>query len=197
MTQFNPSHCWYNLDVNTSQAIDQNFEWPVVDKNGRNMIWHYSSPSDIFNQKWLDTLKTAGIDIGGVMLFWRPAGFQNVEAHVDVLNNNPEKSAVAAVNIIVKGRDSAMAWYKTPPGKQEIKWTMAKTPYLTWPIKDLEEVERKELGMNLTMVRVDVPHAIFCGNEERWCISARFMRTFSDWDTAVKSMHYRGLLIPR
>lgn len=197
MTQFNPLHCWYNLDIDTTRAISPEFEWPVMDKNGRNMIWHYPTPSTIFSQKWLDIAKSVGIEIGAAMMFWRPAGFKNVEAHVDVLNKDPNKSAVAAVNIIVKGRDSAMAWYKKPAGNHEVKWTMAKTPYLTWPIDELEEVERKELGMNLSLVRVDVPHAIFCGNEERWCISARFMTNFPDWETAVKAMHYRGLLVPR
>ena len=197
MSRFNPNHCWYNLNVNTNQTINSNFQWPVVNKNGRNMIWHYSNPSEIFSQTWLDLAKSIGLDIGGVMLFWRPAKFQNVDAHVDVLSNNPSKSAIAGLNIVVKGRGSEMAWYKKPAGEHEIKWTMAKTPYLTWPVKDLEEIERKELGMDLTMVRVDVPHAIFCSDEDRWCISARFMQNFPDWETAVKAMYYRELLVSR
>jgi hypothetical protein len=197
MTHFNPNHCWYNLDVDTSHAINENFEWPVVDKNGRNMIWQYSDPSKIFSQTWLDSVKSIGLDLGSVMLFWRPSRFRNIDAHVDVSTKDPAKFATAALNIVINGRGSTMLWYKKPEGEHEIKWTMAKTPYLTWPVKDLEEIERKEIGMALTMVRVDVPHAIYCSDEDRWCISARFRQQFPDWETAVKAMNYRGVLVPR
>jgi hypothetical protein len=91
-----------------------------------------------------------------------------------------------------------MVWYELPEGDHTPKTSSAGTPYLSWPVRDLKEIDRHTLSTTkLTLVRVDVPHAIIVKKHERWCISARpeGPDDFLDWNKTVNYFRSNNLLI--
>jgi hypothetical protein len=181
--------CWYELDIDTLNAFKTGYSLPDV--TGRNFgIW-WVRKDDIFDPSWIKYLSNKGIDIIGSMLFWRPAGFTNVTAHVDVGDG---KTAGFALNWVIGGKDSEMSWYHLPPGPKPVEYTTAGTPFSAWPISQLVETDRRCIQSRMTLVRVDVPHAIFVKDEPRWCISLRTNQHGITWDRCVSFMQEKGLI---
>ena len=190
--------CWYKLNVgDTKHALREDWVFPTVEGNFG--IWDLSA-TKIFNKEWLSYLSQVGLDIKYVMLFYRGPGFNRTTAHIDVYppGTPPVQFLPGAFNYVLQGKGSEMVWYDTPAEPKEVMFTKAKTPYLEWPILQLEEKDRTEIGEELVLVRTDVPHTVAMGNEGRWCISGRFDNMGSvTWDEMVSRVESLNLLIER
>lgn len=159
-------------------------------------IWHRRDLTEIFEKSWLEECNDRGLKFTSAMIFWRPAWSHNHEAHVDILDHGQELLlAAGAFNAIIGGIGSRMRWFGMPPVMEsDLRFTKANTPYLSWPTDQLVKESDAELGgPHISLVRVDIPHAISVAQEPRWCISLRVanIRDFSCWESMVD--HYLGL----
>lgn len=187
--------CWHNINLDTSFAINPSWQFPIVDNSARHICRY--SPSEIFSTKWLEYMKNNSFDVSGAMIFYGPPNFQNIDAHVDLMTRDVIKPAIYALNWIIGGKYSEMVWYNMPDiSNQEIKWTPANTPFMKWPVSSLNEVDRHSISTELTMVRVDIPHAIFVKDEPRWCISIRIndIDSIIDWQSAIDYFDSKNLI---
>jgi hypothetical protein len=180
---------WYKTTIDTGQALNPLWRWPTVDKNTN--VWG-KTPSEVFDQQWLNHLDDLGIAVDWILIFYRPSGFQHQTAHIDVNGNEIETSAL---NLIVGGKHSEMRWYRRPDQPIKRSYNDKGIPYIPFALNQLEEIQRAELGGGLSLVRVDIPHAVFVADEPRWCISLRSKTRFASWQSAVESFDQRGLLL--
>ena len=185
------SNYWYRTNIDMSQAFKLGYQLPNVGMHQE--LWNIK-PSDMFNQTWLDNMIRYGIPVEWVLLFYRPAHIQNDSAHIDSYGTNGDIT-VSALNWIIGGRGSEMRWYNRPTTPLHISYTERGIPYMHLPIDTLEEVYRTNIGNGLSLVRVDIPHAVFVGDEPRWCISLRnHLRPNSQHD-AAEHLRNAGLLV--
>lgn len=186
--------CWYELDmVGPMEELGK-----ICDgqHSGTSPKISYVPCKDIIPGFLLEKYGSLGIHLGNAMIFYRPSGMSNDYAHIDLQTKTPENSVVSAINIVYKGHGSEMAWYKMPGQNKELRWTTAGTPYLSWPVSELEEMDRARITGKMTLVRVDIPHAIFVKDEPRWCLSLRFSKPFGSWNETVGFFKDLNLLIP-
>jgi hypothetical protein len=186
-----PDYC-RQTNIDMSQAVRSNYQLPIVGL--KNEVW-YVKATDMFNQCWLDSMAESGVPGEWVLIFYRPAGFQHQAAHIDVYGTDTDSIAVSALNWIIGGRGSEMSWYQPPSEPFAISYTDRNIPYIQFPICNLEEKHRTNIGNGVTLVRVNVPHAIFVGDEPRWCISLRNHIRSSNWSEAVERLQNLGLLL--
>lgn len=188
-------HCWYPLVPGLGEALDPSWGFPEPPTKG-NGVWRIPA-STMLTPSLMGSFEDRGLPIGNVMLFYRPAWAVDSEAHIDIMPRNPERVMTAAINIVVGGKGSRMHWHDLPDDRSNIRWTMAGTPYLSWPTTELTEIDGCEIGQHPCLVRVDVPHSISVSGEPRWCISIRFVRNFASWEDAIVGLSNAGLLAPR
>ena len=182
--------CWYELDIDTSTAFKQGYTLPAV--NGKDVSVLRVPTDDIFDPTWIGHLSARGIDITDALLFWRPAWFTNTHAHID---GDIKQSATSGLNWVIGGTGSEMAWYHTPSVPTVVEYTKAGTAFSSWPISNLVERDRRRIQERMTLVRVDVPHAIFVKDEPRWCISLRTNQPGLAWEDRVNFMREKGLIL--
>jgi hypothetical protein len=191
----NNQHCWYNLNLDVSNALRADFDITGITPGIKN----YPNVADIFTIDWLEYIESLGLPISSVLIFCRLAGEEDLDAHADV-HSKPQPGSeyrAFAINWVIGGQNSEMRWYKMPENTTPIRYTPANTPYITWPIKELTEVDRCCIQGQPTMVRVNVPHAISVKDEPRICISVRTNAIPDDWDRAVDRLLNKQILIPR
>lgn len=191
-------NCYETL-IRWDHAIRDDWKRPSISDDRGTGIWFYNHPEEIFRREWISEWRSKGMLFSAAMLFWRPAWFMNREAHVDIHSPaNRDRFSIGAFNAIIGGEGSQMLWFDRPSVREEdYRITQAGTAYLSWPISRLKEVERSAInGPHLSLVRVDVPHAIYVGPEPRWCISIRTsdMMTFGSWDEMVDVYSRRGVI---
>jgi hypothetical protein len=193
---------WYKLKIDTSHALVD--PWPLVPQNpDQDQLW--SCPQElIFTKEWMNYIQNLGLTfISTSMVFYRNPNYSTQYAHVDVdkVNdpdfNNETSLKHYGVNWVLKGKGSSMVWYNTPDEKYQIAYTKANTPYINFKVETLNEIDRCYIQLEPVLVRVDIPHNISVGNEERWCISARFFNHVKEpsWDTVVELFRSKNLLI--
>ena len=182
--------CWYELNIDTSTAFRQGYALPAV--NGCDEVISWVHRDEIFNALWISHLHNKGIDITGALIFWRPAWFTNSRAHMD---GALDQSVIFGLNWVIGGKNSEMAWYHAPSMDRDPEHTYSGLPYSSWPISSLVERDRHQIQARMTMVRVDVPHAIFVKEEPRWCISARTKMVNIPWNDRVDFMREKGLIV--
>ena len=190
------NRCWYRINIDVTNAL-QKKKFPFYNpKENKVLIWRFKS-HEIFDPTWLHYIRSIGLLVSGVMVFYRPAGSSSdLYAHIDKYSDKTLVSS--ALNWVIDGRDSEMVWYKTPTdvSTKSFKLTMANTKYVNWPITELVEIDRKKIESELTLVRVDVPHAIKMGDGPRLCISVRLINSYTlRWNSVVDLMKSKGLLI--
>ena len=61
----------------------------------------------------------------------------------------------------------------------------------------LKEIDKTRIQSNLTLVRVDVPHAIIMREKPRWAISIRLKGNIKTWDKIVEMFQILNLLDKR
>lgn len=191
------NRCWYetNIEFDKNFTIDKlpkinDNEW--YDKEG---IWKESIDS-VFSKEWISYLENLGFQMWPqTLMFYRRPNYYAYRAHVDV------QKVVCGFNWVIGGSDSDMIWYKKTDVTQErdALTSVAFTPYLSWPVSELEEIERHTLSRTkVTLVRVDIPHAIEVRSEDRWGISVRPLgKKFENWESTVDFFRSKNLLIER
>ena len=192
----NNQNCWYNLNLDISNAIRPDFD--II--NFTSSIRRYTNATDIFTAEWTEYMESLGIPVYAVLMFYRHANELPWTAHVDVnIHHKTAKSEFRsfAINWVIGGRNSEMIWYKMPDHTAPLHCSPAGTPYFQWKTEELTEIERYSIQSQPTLVRVDVPHAISVKEEPRLCISIRNSTMPNDWDLVVKHLSEKQILIPR
>ena len=189
------SHCWYKLNIDVKNCFLENYKVPTP--LGRYGVWHPLA-HEVFNRRWIQYVKSLGLPIYSVMIFYRDSYAHTVQAHVDIGKAEPLTLTNFAINWCYGGADSNMVWYKMPSKDNPITYTAANTPYMSWDIHTLEEMERVHLDETVSLVRTGVPHSIEMGREPRWVFSARCSLIDNlGWEEVVKLLKEKNLLIGR
>ena len=186
--------CWYRLKINVENAIKEDYIFPTP--SGDFGIWN--PPADkIFNKEWLDHMKSIGVPLYNALIFYRGPNASSKDIHVDIGKTEPLRLNNYGINWCIGGTGSEMSWHKLPNqlSDDDVLWTQANTPYISWKYEEAEEIDRCHIGKQPTLVRTDLPHGIYMKEEPRWSISAR--TTFLDnqeWNKIVERMRSKGLL---
>jgi hypothetical protein len=190
----NKDHCWYNLNIDVSTAIDSNWQWQST--GHKNNMRNYKA-DEMFSDWWLDKMSSINIPITGSLVHHKPKFFSSSEAHVDTYKG--VGGAVFGINWVIGGRNSEMIWYEIPDDiyRGADKITPANTPYVAWPISELKEIDRCVIGSQAVLVRVDRPHAIVVRDQDRLSISARTNMKFLSWNGVVNYLNKKNLLTER
>jgi hypothetical protein len=193
------NNCWYSLNIDFSNALRKDWVWEIPDLKKSSV---QCVNTQMFNSDWLNYMKSIEVPIQYAMIFYRNSNFPNhpKTAHVDVKdvngNKNPISYVPCAMNWLIEGQDSEMKWYNLPEEHQNVKYTMANTPYLDWPIYKLNEIDKINIQNSFTLVRTDIPHSVHVNEKPRWSISTR-SSSFDTWDHAVNHFRSKNLLIER
>lgn len=166
----NTSRCWYKLGLENF-SMRSSFMYPNK-PNTANAWWSYD-PQEVITDESLAELERRSFKPNKVMLFYKNALFSHTYAHCDMIGDTGLANPYA-VNWVVGGKDSVMRWYeypKVPADVSEYKGLLGSS-YIQWPIKDLKLVDEACI-QEPAIVRVNLPHSIHCGSEERWCFSLR------------------------
>ena len=192
---------WHTLNCEIKESFRPDWKFPenrttnhnIFDK-GIKGIFHFKANS-IFNQAWLSYLEN--IELGkavNCVAFYKPPHYNIDNAHIDRNTTNLTTVAIYGVNLIFDDDRSDMVWYNLPAEKPIKPFTdNLFTPYEMWTASSLEEVSRTVLPNNkMTLVRTDIPHAIFTGNSGRWCISIRFKDRpeLDSWEAVEKAFEH-------
>ena len=189
------SHCWYKLNIDVKNCFLENYKFPTP--SGRYGVWHPRA-HEVFNQRWIQYVKSLGLSIYTVMIFYRDSYAHTELAHVDIAKCDPFTLTNFAINWCYGGAGSEMMWYNTPNEKKAITYTAANTPYMAWDIPELTEIERTHLGEEVTLVRTGLPHAIRMDKEPRWVFSARCSIPDNlEWEQVVGLMREKNLIVER
>jgi hypothetical protein len=191
--------CYYRLKIDSSNLL--NPKWKLPSPKGLYGIWSPRA-EEVFSTTWLDFMKSIGIPIYNAMIFYRGPGASTKEAHVDISKTDPLVLTNYGINWCLGGTDSSMSWYETPnDGKirdEDVIWTAAKTPYIKWQYEEVNEIERANIGRELTLVKTGIPHAVHMGKEPRWCISARSSSLDNlVWEEITELLRSKNLLVER
>jgi len=186
----NTNHCWYNLDIDISNALrsDVSFERTHFD------VWSFKNAEEIFNSEWISYIDQLGLSISETMVFYRPADSEDSDAHIDGYAGSYK---TFAINWVIGGYNSEMSWYNLPLNENKQEYTTAKTPYISWPIEQLTKIDQYKIVNIPTLVRVDLPHSIVVNDEPRLCISFRTHRFRNNWNTIINYLKLKKLLIER
>lgn len=181
---------WHVLNC----EVKENFRdgWKFPETRGEKGIFHYKA-GEIFSQNWLDYLESLGLGKAvNCVIFYKPPHYNVDNAHIDRSTINLVTVAIYGVNLVYDDDQSDMVWYNLPSqGTPTRAYTdTLYTPYDMWEASSLDEICRAVLPNNkLILVRTDIPHAIFTGNSERWCISIRFKDRpeLDSWEAVEKT----------
>lgn len=188
------NNCWYSLNIDFSNALRKDWEWNI---SSLEKEYIQCVNTEMFNPDWLNYMASIGVPIEYAMLFYRKPITNSNAAHVDVNGNKkPITYVPCGINWIIEGQDSEMSWYNLPEQYPDIKYTMANTPYINWPVSELEEIDTANMQNSFTLVRTDVPHNVTVNEKPRWAISVR-SHVFTTWENAVNHFRSKNLLIER
>jgi len=197
------TNLWYELKISVENAVRSDFDTDnflektkFSDKPAG--IWKFQDEEmySILNQEWIYYLKQCNIPVTSFMMFYRQPNYQHPEAHIDV--HRPAKPtdvpllSVFGLNLVIsKNDDSYMSWYDVSDFEKskEMSKTLADTPYLSWPMSEVQnkEIDRVIIGNRIVLVNVGVPHNVIMNNNERWLISLRCRNSagLKNWDEAI------------
>lgn len=188
-------HCWYNLKINTTNCFLEGYQLP--EPNGGHGIWSLRA-QDLFRPQWLEYMKSIGVFISSAMIFYKGPYTNFPYAHIDIRSVEPLRLSTFGINWCFGGKNSEMVWYEAPTAPKDVSYTQANTPFLSWNINELKEIERTHIGNEASLVRTDVPHCIDMHTDPRWSISARCVEwEGNDWETIIEELRKKNLLIER
>jgi len=182
-------YCYYRTNLDTKNMVDPT--WKYVPKK----IWDLQINIVPLTEDFVSYLESFGLSISSTLLFYTNISYNY--AHVDLLDSG--EMANPALNYVIDGRHSKMNWYNYPKEVPPPSLTPAGTLYHNYELKDLELIDSYEITTNeLTLVRVDIPHAIAVKREPRICISIRLKpKKHLNWDVVVEEFKAKNLLLPR
>lgn len=189
------NYCWYNLKIDITNCFLEGYKLP--EPRGQYGIWHPLA-KDIFTPQWIEYMESIGFSILSAMIFYRGPYLDFTNAHVDISNAEPLRLSNFGINWCYGGENSEMVWYETPTEPKNLSYTAANTPYMSWQLSELKEIERTHIGNEVSIVRTGIPHYIKMGTDPRWAISARCSKLESaDWETVIEELRKKNLLIER
>ena len=188
------NNCWYSLNIDFSNALRKDWVWEIPDLKKSSI--QSTNSRMLFNPEWLNYMNSIEVPIHFVMLFYRSPKSYTEIAHVDVKTKKPLLYVPYAINWIIEGQDSEMKWYNFSEEQQNVKYTMANTPYLAWPISTLTEIDSANIQNSFTLVRTDIPHSVQVNEKSRWSISVRSLSLLT-WQDSVDHFRSKNLLIER
>ena len=188
-------HCWYNLKIDITNCFLEGFKLP--EHNGVWGLWPMDA-KDIFASQWLEYMESIGFSVNSATVFYKGPYTQEPRAHIDIRKVEPLSLVTFGINWCYGGKNSEMVWYETPIEPTSVAYSGANTPYLSWDINDLKEIERTHIGNEVTIVRTNIPHGIKMDADPRWAISARFFKLKgAEWETIIEDLRKKNLLIER
>lgn len=188
-------HCWYNLSINVKNCFLKDFKFPAI--TGRYGVWHLNA-KNVFNAEWLMYMKSIGLPIASVMIFYRDSYAHTAQAHIDISKVEPFAVTNFGINWCYGGDNSEMIWYRTPAEGYKVQHTKAYTPYAAWDRSSLTEIERVHLGEQVSIVRTGIPHSIIMGEDPRWAFSARCSLLDNlEWEDILQILQDKNLIIER
>ena len=176
----------YELDILNQDII--NPQWKRITDNLDYWIKYFSGKEAIdltsnFLQPDFKKILDDFYTVARVVIFNKPKMFSPEFPHIDgeflsknifALNLNP--------NIL--DNNGYMAWYKIKNNANEpIKWTHkdASRGAYTYQWEEVEEDYRLAINNKITLVRTDLPHAVFSEKNPRYCVSIRFHHKDHSW----------------
>jgi hypothetical protein len=160
-------------------------------------MWTYidEQVKEMFNQDWLDYMKSLDMEVVKVLLFYRKAHFTHPEAHIDL---DETAQSRYGINWVLGADDSEMVWYNLPNNISDYPVKTAPVGnygYIPFPYNELTEIDRRCIGHTPTLVRVDIPHNIVVNTNPRWAISIRFNADseLASWSDTVD--YYKRFLV--
>ena len=172
---------WCGVNIDVTNAIRKDFDFSqILTPSPKIFSYFGESREELFSAEWLNYMDSIGVGIAGALVFWRPSNYQHPTAHVDSPSEGSNELS-AALNWCI-GQDSGqMVWYNLPETEGKIDQTMVKSNYREWDPETLVEVDRRVIGNNCTLVRVDIPHNIIMSDSPRLLVTARTLETFQNW----------------
>ena len=187
------SRPWHELKIDTTDALlpglslDKMHQESLHASNPIN-VFFIENTDTIFNKSWIQYLESLGLFISACVLFYRDPQYQQPDAHVDLLHTGG--ICYYGCNFTTDPDDDAqMVWFDVLPESGIYEETInAGTPYLHWPIEQIQhqEIARKRIGTQLTLINTSIPHNIIMGDRPRWGISVRFFNPAESWEQAVE-----------
>jgi hypothetical protein len=190
---------WFKLSLHTQNCINTDFNFDFLlrerkqnDKLSPIYLWNYHGDNifKVLNKDWVIYLKNNGLDIDLLTIFYRDANYQHPVAHTDTAKDPRLISKISlplVINFVTNNDDdSEMSWYQLPnetgtvsnEGNTYAAWTW-------WPMEITTLIDKVNIGKDLTLVRVDLPHNVIMGNNPRWVISMRTKNSVNGWSEAV------------
>jgi hypothetical protein len=162
---------------------------------GAGGVWHFER-KEIFNESWVaDVEQQLGLWVTGAFVFWRQAGYQHPGAHIDTYPRNGVLESIPASFNWVLDEDPYchMTWYEPWwNADNALECERAAQGQIPHPDADvqqadygtmsyqetdpalLQETDRLALASDrITICRTNVPHTVWMGARDRWCVSMR------------------------
>jgi hypothetical protein len=177
------------LNIDTSNILAKSFDpWEyrktrALDPNGRISYWGLQGDDmrEVISQDWLDYMKSLGIDIDTLLIFYRDKDLLYHNVHVDVeYVNNKLMTVNYALNFVLdENDDGEMIWYDLPDQQcieDNVEILSNGNPYCTWSLENLPgpEIARQCIaGKTLTLLNTQYPHNVQTHTRPRWAFSFR------------------------
>jgi len=193
---------WHVLKIDIESALRPGLRLQQFYENseffGKGMgVWDFGKKTNygldrLFSDTWLGKMEDLGIPVNSSLLFYRKPYLIYPEAHIDVFSD--KAIALYAINWVPDiDDDSEMVWYDIPAGIGGDSKIIGntKTPYVSWPLDQVEHYEfsRKCLGPTPTLVSTGTPHNVIVRERERWSISIRLRyhdgKVLNNWQEVV------------
>lgn len=197
---------WFRVNIDISNCFANkeyldNLILASIDKGLELDMWSFkqSNNNKLFKDEWIKYLEDiVGLKYNSALVFYRKSNYQHRAAHIDISGDTQDNDRIFALNWILSKPDlSKMRWYKPVDfNNEDMLITPAGTPYLEWPIDQLEEYGDYCTIENIpTICRVDVPHDVEMGTERRISLSIRFDRHLTNWNNVIRHFESKNLII--
>lgn len=194
MDEYNKLYHVLNIDVSNAIRKDFSFDKFLAESKFAGKpagVWFIlNNLGDYFDPDWLTYMESLDLQLGSCLIFYREPHYIHPEAHIDIFEET-KKPAIYALNFVVDpDDDSEMVWYDVPPESGQYARTIADTPYVFWPMSEVENkvLDKCNIKRQLTLVSVGQAHNIIVRNKARWSFSIRFRRnskSITNWKEAV------------
>jgi hypothetical protein len=192
---------WHVLDIDISNALRANFDFDKLLSesefaNNQCALWNFKGCelTELFDHQWLTYFNSLGFDIQNVLLFYRTPKYVHPIVHIDYVGTSNPVPAFYALNFVASlNDDSEMVWYNnslvTGSAGTDARYNNPQNRFEYWPKEQLadEEIDRRCIGQQLTLVSTGNVHDVTMGNQPRWAVSIRLVPNFqiNSWQDAV------------
>jgi hypothetical protein len=190
------NRCWYRIpQMRVGDAISSGWGFPKIEIETMIIFPDIVPINPIWYHYMLDTW---GLRVWHTILFYRPAHYIDDHGHVDLdIEDKTKLLDAIVINWVWGGQRSEMVWYEMPdrpsPIKQYEHSSIGDVVYQGWPIPELKECDRANIGRIPTLTRVDLPHNVDMHQQPRWGLSIRFHPLgHTSWADTVQDFQARG-----